>query len=234
LRFVHCRTPAIAAAILLSASLPAAAQIANSVTEFSGTQGQNSWNYGFYDRTNDAGGVYNALTDFQLMTQFDGTTWKVQNGTFWTFLSADTAHPNGTTTSGGRLPVEQWAIRRYTSEVAGTINISGTLAKVQGQTGGNGVTGRIFVDGVEVFTQNIAGSDTTGVNYSFNMNVSGGSLVDFALDPLASDDLSDSTRFTAVINTVAAPEAGTGALLLMGVLSTAGIAGRRRRCRRSG
>lgn len=211
-------------------ALPAAAQLANSVTEFSGVQGQNNWNYGFYDRTNDVGGVYNPLTDYALMTQFNGTAWQVNNGTFWTELNSQGGHPNGTTTSGGRTPVEHWAIRRYTSEVTGLVNISGTLAK-SSTGGGNGIIGRIFVDGTEVFTQTIAATDGVGVNYNFSQNVNLGSRVDFVIDPNASNDISDGTVFTAQVSSVvvAAPEASTLALCVGGLLPIAGAVIKKRR-----
>src|SRR5689334_105401 len=62
------------------------AQIADSVTEFSGNQGQNGWYYGYYAKSADADGTYNPGTDFVQFLR-DGTTvlsagnhW---NGTLW-------------------------------------------------------------------------------------------------------------------------------------------------------
>ncbi|MBD2505061.1 beta strand repeat-containing protein [Anabaena azotica] len=166
-------------------------EIANSQTEFSGVQGQNNWYYGYYD------GPFTS-SDFQQMTQFSGG-WFVQYENYWTFLSSNGGHPNGVITSGGRTPVEHWAVRRWVSEVDGEIQIYGTLAKAD-VGGGNGIIGHIFVDGVKVWSQSIAGTDGTGVNYQIQTKVKLGSVVDFAIDPKDANDVVDSTSFTAQIN----------------------------------
>jgi hypothetical protein len=185
-----------------------AAIVADSVNEFSGTQGHNNWYYGYYDRTNDPNGIYDPASDFQLMTEFQNIStyfgswiWSVNwanwgPGGYWTSLGALGGHPNGTNQNWGRLPAVQWPIRRWVSEVAGTITISGTF---KGLDCGN-ITGYIIVDGVQVWSQNI--SCTAGVNYTVDAAVQVGSTVDFAITPGESDaDVNDSTEFTAVIST---------------------------------
>ncbi|WP_242049318.1 LamG-like jellyroll fold domain-containing protein [Aulosira sp. FACHB-615] len=167
-------------------------EIANSQTEFSGLQGDKNWYYGYYD------GPFTS-SDFQQMTQFSGA-WFTQYGTYWTFISANGGHPNGVITGGERTPVEQWAVRRWVSEIDGEIQIYGNLAKAD--LGGNGVIGHIFVDGVEVWSQSLAGTDGTGVNYQIKTKVKLNSVVDFAIDPKDANDGGDSTSFTARINTL--------------------------------
>lgn len=156
------------------------AVIMDSVAEFSNTQGQNDWSYGYYN------GDLNAYTpgDFELMTQFSASTWSVQTGTggFWTSLTAAGGHPNGLTTSGGRQSIDHWAVRRWTSDSIGTLTLDGNLSK-SNFSGGTGIIGHIFVDGLEVFSQGITGTDGLGVNYSFDINIGIGSIVDFAIDP---------------------------------------------------
>ncbi len=174
--------------------------IADSVAEFSGVQGQNNWYYGYYDGPFTSSG-------FQQMTQFEiGKTpplaetvpnWWVDEKTLWTLIAADGTHPNGVITSFGRTPVEHWSVRRWVSEVEGEIEISGKLAKSPGQIGGNGVIGRILVDGIEIWSQAIA--NTQGINYKIKTTVKAGSVVDFAVNPNASNDLVDSTVFTATL-----------------------------------
>jgi hypothetical protein len=163
---------------------------ANSQTEFSGVQGQNNWYYGYYD------GPFTSA-NYQPMTQFVDNVWKVNNGTYWTLISDYGGHPNGVI--GGITPVEQWAVRRWVSEVDGEIQIYGILAKGDTQ-GGNGVIGHIFVDGVEVWSQSIAGTDGTGVNYQITTKVKLNSVVDFAIDPKDSYDGADTTIFKAQID----------------------------------
>jgi len=164
--------------------------IANSEHEFSGVQGQNNWYYGYYLKPFTS-------ADYQPMTQFVDNVWKVNNGTFWTLISDYGGHPNGVI--GGITPVDQWAVRRWASEVDGEIRIYGILAKGDTQ-GGNGVIGRIFVDGVQVWSQSIAGTDGTGVNYQITTKVKLNSIVDFAIDPKDSYDGADTTIFKAKID----------------------------------
>ncbi|QLE55097.1 Calx-beta domain-containing protein [Nostoc sp. TCL26-01] len=173
-------------------------EIANSQTEFSAIQGQNNWYYGYYN------GPFNS-SDFQLMTQFiDSSTWFVQEGTYWTNLRAISGHPNGKTTGGGRLPVEQWAVRRWVSEIDGTVDISGDLKSLSSSYG---IVGRIFVDGVETWSQILDGGQ--GINYKVRVAVNKGSFVDFALDPRDSNDLYDTSEFTATIYSNTSPNNGT-------------------------
>jgi RHS repeat-associated protein len=177
--------------------------IADSVADFSGTQGQNNWYYGYYD------GPF-ISSDFQQMTQFtigstpplSGTTpnWWVDESTLWTSITADSTHPNGINNNFGRTPVEQWSVRRWVSEVNGEIEITGKLAKLDGQTAGNGVVGKVIVDGVELWSQSIESNNTQGSSYKVKATVKAGSVVDFALDPKSSNDISDSTVFTASIS----------------------------------
>jgi len=181
--------------------------LADSVSDFSDVQGQGNWYYGFYDKTNDPNHQY-AVTDFQLMTQFlsshslsafgTGSAWYVEDGTYFTSLWASGGHPNGLATSGGRSTVEHFAIRRWVSDFAGPVTISGFLSKLD-TAGENGIAGRIVVDGVFEYGQFIAGTDGVGVTYSVNSDVAVGSTVDFFIDAWMANDLSDSTTFTATI-----------------------------------
>ena len=207
---------ALAAGGWLTFPAPAAADIiANSVTEFSGVQGQDNWFYGYYAGPFTPAG-------FQLMGIFDplAPNWYVDNDPpspfFWTHLNSIAGHPNGTITSGGRDQVEHWAVRRWVSEVDGVITITGTIADLNPNPFGNGVIGHIFVGGTEVFTAVINEGDTAGVNYSVTVPVSVGTAVDFAIDPRLSFDGTDYSLFTAVVDftpTGVVPEPSSLALL---------------------
>jgi hypothetical protein len=131
------------------------------------------------------------------MPQFNGS-WYIENGTYWTSLWATGGHPNGQTTSGGRLPIQQWAVRRWVSEIDGVIDISGILQ-------GGSTIGRIFVDGVELLSQSISGQTT---NYNLRVAVQKGTFIDFAIDPQNNNDLGDSTLFTVKILSNIAPQHG--------------------------
>ena len=171
-------------------SITPALEIANSELDFSGVQGQNNWYYGYYD------GPFNS-SDFQQMPQFNGSWW-IENGIYWTSLWATGGHPNGQNANGGRLPVQQWVVRRWVSEIDGVVDLSGSLQ-------GGSTIGRIFVDGVENFSQIINGQTT---NYNLRVAIQKGTSVDFVIDPQDNNDLDDSTLFTTKILSNIAPQHG--------------------------
>ncbi|MFO0725692.1 MAG: hypothetical protein U1E65_18045 [Myxococcota bacterium] len=158
---------------------------ANASLGFSGTQGQCGWHYGYQTPT--------ATTGFQRMTEWDPSgVWLTNAATLWTQIQRDLAHPNGIMTSGGRQPLDQWAIRRWQSDVQGLVHITGAASKTA--AGGNGVDVRVMVDGVQAYAQYIGAGDTIGVRFTLSATVAVGSAIDLVLDPHASDDLVDSTR----------------------------------------
>lgn len=215
-------TLVIALALMLAGAGQAKAVIiANSVNEFSGTQGQDNWYYGYYD--GDGPAPY-TNADFELLPQYgpggDGlpewytNIWYIARRVNWTALWNEGGHPHGLNHNWDPyVPVEHWVVRRWVSEVAGPITIAGTLNKSDDRYG-DGTTGYMLVDGVVVWSQYIAYNDSVGVSYSMNEDVNIGSLVDFAIAPNG-NDWCDSTRFTAVIT----PEPATLLLLGLGGLS---------------
>ena len=170
---------------------PAVAQtktIADSVSDFSGSQGEKNWYYGYY-----SGSLTSA--DFKKMQEFDGQTWWVKQGSYSTRLSADKVHPNS-------RKKEQWAVRRWVSPVAGNLKISGHLAKIdpRGDAPRDGVTGSIIVDGKTIWSEHIAANDTTGIDYNVSAEgVKVGSTVDFAIAP-GVNAFNDKSTFTAQIS----------------------------------
>ena len=167
--------------------------IADSVREFSDKQGQDDWYYGYY--------IYPfQSSDFILMDEFSANTWWVSNGTYWTSLHAFGGHPNGLITSGGRTPVEHWAVRRWNSEITGTITILGSFRK-SNIGGGDGTIGYIYVDGVEVWSYVADYDDYNGTIFEIEVSVSQGSTVDFATSPgVNSNDHADGTNYSVVIS----------------------------------
>jgi len=184
-------------------------QLADSVTEFSGTQGQANWFYGYWDKKADANGTYEAadFTEFPrgtgntlaLTNYWDGTKWDWPAGNPpWTELTSTGGHPSGES-GNPTLPI-YWTVRRYVSEMDGPLRLSGTLA-CSGQIGtcGDGVIGRILVDGVEVWQQT---AFNLSVGYSIIVSASVGSKIDFVIDSgAANSDFCDSTTFTATVRT---------------------------------
>jgi hypothetical protein len=191
--------------------------VADSIADFSGTQGQNSWRYGY-----QAGSLsdYSAAS-FLEFEYFSGTSWKLNkdsNSAPWTQLWADGGHPDGTNSETARI-----AVRRWVSEIDGKVSITGVFADAGGGYW-DGVRGAIFVDGTQAWSTSIAEGGST--NFSFGASVARGSRVDFVLDPNGTD-YADSTRFSARI-TSAVPEPETYAMLLAGLGLMGGIARRRK------
>jgi hypothetical protein len=84
-------------------------------------------------------------------------------------------------------------VRRWTADVSGRLLIEGLFGELD--TRGGGTTGRVLVDGVEVFSRTDVGSPRA---FSVEARVSPGSTVDFAIDPNG-DGRFDLARFNAVI-----------------------------------
>jgi hypothetical protein len=183
--------------------------IADSHAEFSGNQGGNGWFYGYWDRKADINGDYEP-GDFIAFPRGTGNVLagtNFWNGTKWDFPAGDPSLVE-LTAGGGQpsaengntsLPV-QWAIRRYVSETNGPLRITGILA-CQSQNGlcGDGVIGRIFVDGVQVFTRTVSFSSE---GYSIVVSANLGSTIDLVIDAgNANNDFCDGTTFTAKILT---------------------------------
>jgi hypothetical protein len=185
--------------------------IADSVIEFGGTQGGSNWFYGYWNKKDDANGTYEAADFIQFprgtdnvlssANYWNGTNWNWPPPADppWTELTSTGGHPAGA--NGDPSAAIHWTVRRYIAEVPGQLRLSGTLA-CSGQSGtcGDGTIGRIFVDGVEVFQRHVL---NLSVGYSLLVNVTAGSIIDFAIDPGAADnDFCDATTFTATVRSV--------------------------------
>lgn len=135
----------------------------NSSAGFSATQLQGQWSYQY---TSDLA-VYTNLT------------WNAANsywGSTGARVSATGQHPN----------TSAMAVRTWTVPIAGTVNVAGTVKKNAGSASGNGVNAKIMKNGTQVWPSSgwefIAGSDTTGVSYNFNVTVTGGDRLYFVVD----------------------------------------------------
>jgi hypothetical protein len=176
--------------------------LADSVADFSLTQGDHGWTYGY-----DSG----SYESFALMTRtaviinyvpVTNDMWDcwANDITKWTQLFRLGGHPNGTVTGAPSPKVLQRAVRRWTSSsFAGDITISGEAAKID-LVDSNGVDVSVYVDALPVYTTFIAGDDGGGRNYEVPATpIHVGSYVDFVIDPHESDDRHDLTRFTGII-----------------------------------
>ncbi len=196
--------------------------LADSMAEFSGVQGQDSWSYGFYDRTADVDDVYQS-TDFQ---EFSTT------GTFpgfglnedgdwdyldadgisslnppWTTLSPTGGHPNGTNNTD-----EHWAVRRWVVEKSGDLQINYDL-DTAGWT-----NSQLFLNGDRVLVRTIPGVQPRMQESVALLNVTAGDVLDFIIDPNGNDGV-DTTVLQMTIE-----DQISGGRLLEGIVHASSVA----------
>lgn len=151
-------------------SANAATMIADSITDFSTTQGQNGWYYG-YDNGNGNGFHPYLPSPNQSPNSQLQPTGTPNLLTPWGSFTATGGYFNEETSGN-------WAIRRWTSDFNGTINISAKLGN-QVETG---FKAKILVDGINLLSESSFNGDESS-HYNYNANVKVGSVVDFALLP---------------------------------------------------
>lgn len=189
--------------------------LAQSISEFSGTQGQNGWfngyrNYtltgetqdydpqaGFIPYAGGAGmGAFNGTTQ-----QWNGSAsppqWDLTtSGAPFTFQAAQNIQPNGANSAPNQ---EHWPIRRW---VANELNAETTLDVVwhvrKGNTAGNGVTGGVWINGKKIEAVSIEASDTMGVTVTNTVKIKPKDIVDLVLTPEGPDGDRNGTSDNAV------------------------------------
>lgn len=175
--------------------------VAHSVAEFSGTQGQDGWHYGYQQ----GDGAYNPDTDFTQFAggngqgawngtsqEWTGSLWDANTASAapWTSIGATSVHPNDSNPGP-----EHYTIRRWIADTAGTHTITGTFHNISAS--GDGTTGRVFHEGTEIFAQV---SDGGPVSFSIPRTLNIGDRIDFMVDTGPFDaDGSDGTNQSAVI-----------------------------------
>lgn len=196
-RAVRC-----SAMLVIAAGFEAHGQVvADSMADFSSTQGGHGWSYGYFDGDGPAPFTE---ADFEPFPVFDpavppGVWYRLLGtGGYWTAINRTAAHPNALISTAGRTAEENWAVRRWVSPAAMPVTISGHIADT-GPGGGDGVLVKIIVDGAQRYQRSIPDGDTAGADYTFNACLRAGDIVDFILTPGPATDQSDGTIFTALI-----------------------------------
>ncbi len=189
----------------------AADVIGDSVAEFSNEQGKHGWYYGYWDLSTDADGKYDQVTDFKLLKNFGtdarnglskrrefttGDVWYLEDVRSYISLWAEGGHANSATGPANYSPAEQWAARRWISDVSGTVTISGHAGKVMpwGANWSGECQATIIVDGEVMFSTVM---DELGLDYSVAIKVREKSIVDFLIAPNPSIGV---VTFTAAIS----------------------------------
>ena len=157
--------------------------LANSVTEFSGTQGSNGWFYGQY--------FTNGFQNFTQLPVYnsDVPQWQDNQAFNTPFLDAYGGHPG--------VDDFKLAVRRWISPYTGTVDISLAFYDRDGNCG-DGAHVRVLLNGTQVWEYlNIP---TTLVTQSFSQAITAGDVLDFVIDPITNTGC-DNTQFTALITT---------------------------------
>ena len=210
---------ALAIAIAASGGAASASILADSVGDYAlGTnQGFNSWFYGYYD--GDSADPY-STGDFEEMVLDSGVYW-ADPGRVWTGGTGSWLHPNAI--NAGRDDDIHHAVRRWLSYYEGQAVLSGTIAHDYDTAQGDGATAKIIVDGVVVYTADLAAGDAIGFQYEVFVDLSIDSKVDFIVTAGANDSSTfDTGNYSSRITAVPTP----GALSFLGL---AGLAVARRR-----
>ena len=178
--------------------------LADSVADFSLTQDAHGWRYGYDTGTYE---TFTLMTRESIITAYmpaSNDVWKcwANDTAHWTQLFELGGHPNGLITSSPDNEIYQRAVRRWVSNYAGDILITGELAKIDVEAPSNGIEGIVYIDGIEAYKKTILGDDAGGESYEATGTVQVGSFVDFVLDPHESDDRHDLSRFTGIITRV--------------------------------
>ena len=206
-----------AVAVTMATSAFAGTSSFDSGAEFSGTQGVSGWTYGYYSTAGDA----NSFIEF---ANFDSTStppwWEeVAVQAPWTLMWDTGAHPSN---FGG---ADHWAVRRWTSGVAGELNLG---IQFQAENYGTAKV-HVLVDGAEIYS---ADTSISFQHWAPNVAtlINPGSVVDFAINANGLDN-GDATRFTTqgmVVPLVTpVPEPESLAMMLAGLGALAAVTRRK-------
>jgi len=160
--------------------------IAETYSDFNDTQGEGNTYFGYYNTP------FNQAS-FNEFPSYDSsqTKWYISDN-YWTSIGVDSFHPNGPITSGDKESDEHWPVRRWVSSVSGTIKISGKLAKINSVEYTDGVKGAIVIEGNEVWSSFIDGTDTEGETFTIDVEVEENDKIDFLIAPRDTDYADDS------------------------------------------
>ncbi len=196
---------------------PIADSLADSLADFSDTQAQGGWTYGYFNISQGDTPLNPAsFRELEWIGSLNG--WFRAGNADWTWIGHGALAPH-LPGAGKNNPDEQWAVLRWTSDRAGVLNITGVVDEFD--AGGDGTEAFIFVDGVEKAHWILPGEANPEIPYDINVLAGLGSTIDFVVSPRETIFF-DSTWFTAVIVPACPP-------VIVVSASAFGLAIRRRR-----
>jgi len=170
-------------------TVPGSCTVADSQTEFDGTQGHLGWWYGTW-HAETVPPPYDPDTSFELSVYAD-PLWEcaTPDANEWAWSAWWGNHDDA---SPLQLP-----IRRWVSDVSGPAVVTIHIDKSDTSCG-DGTEGRLLIDGVTVWSHAVAFDDSVGVTDLIPVQLAIGTKVDAMLHPVGSDSC-DSTNFTISI-----------------------------------
>ena len=153
--------------------------IADAESGYSNTQGRNGWQYGYAT----VAGEYNP-------SLFKQMTWGIYRSDNFRWIGLSSFH---FVTESGFHPDSRWAMKRWTSNFSGRVEIA---CRISRGTGGDGVDAHIFVNGNPLLSRHIAPGASE--NYVISADIASGDVIDFAISQ-GGNNANDSTVFTATI-----------------------------------
>lgn len=178
------------------AQLSAQSPLADSVGGYSGEQGKQGWSYLCYVSSKDGTGTY--VPEDARPMKYSGEVQQIWNAPQpWFSLSRESAKSRVVDDC-----YQGWAVRRWTSDQEGEIEIRGsakcTAKAGEGDDAGDGVLLRIFVDGKEIYNKPLP--PQAAAEFQIPTPVRRGSMVDFAITPGPGlNALFDGAQFNATI-----------------------------------
>lgn len=150
----------------------------NAAAGFSSTQGANQWSYEYWD-----GSAYTAMT-------WDAASGVWRKSGMNAIVGDSWQHPDNGVDS----------VRKFTAPQAGTVTITGNVAKLV--TGGDGVNVRILKNGTQIWPasgwQFIGPNDTAGVSVNLTATVATGDVLRFIVNQYSLSSY-DNTAWNPVI-----------------------------------
>ncbi len=167
--------------------------VADSAADFSGTQGQANWFYGYYEEPGFSSANFIQFSAFRFEPSVNDQGWFSSTGT-WTWIGRLRMHPNGRDTTGASTPIEQHAVRRWVSPITATLFVRGSLRATN--INSRGVRGSVSLGDAELWQQVTTPGQTDAFPFQLLVDVHAGDAVHLALDPYLSHDGADDSEFS--------------------------------------
>lgn len=171
-----CTTTSMCVSTICVGPVHDACRVAAFSEEYSDIQGQDSWFYGAWNRTDDPDTVYDPATDFESFAYYPGDSWRPVNyepagpNFSWVYIHWWGGHP-------AEFPQKRYPTRRWVSDVVGRASVVVRFDKAD-PNGGDGVGLLVYADGVLLLDREIAFDDTVGFTESLPVDLVIGTRID--------------------------------------------------------